>query len=203
MTCRLVSTGVTLTGTATVSYAWGFKWGFPSLLAKMTAYLEALDNLRQQEPAWIPGLCRRCQERGCACGSIEREFVKTIEAHTGGWGGTWTISYVGKLIQTCVPTQSQVSSSTRNVLKSPNQEPVVANVQIPEKLGDQNLWMIKIDESAYSQRQCCTNTACKNDALFESVALNADGKAEYVLLFSCADHIHYYAEQFGFDVPIV
>ena len=42
MTCRLISTGVTLTGTATVSYAWGFKWGFPSLFGSNGAVLLAL-----------------------------------------------------------------------------------------------------------------------------------------------------------------
>ena len=64
MACRLVSISVTLRGTATVSYSWGVKYGFASLLAKMTAYLEALSNLRQQEPPWITNLCKRCRAMG-------------------------------------------------------------------------------------------------------------------------------------------
>jgi hypothetical protein len=201
MACRLVSISVTLRGTATVSYSWGIKYEFASLLAKMTAYLEALGNLRQQEPPWITNLCKRCRAMGCTCGIVERSFVRTIESHTGRWGGSWTITYVGKLTQNCESDPVQVSSGMRDVLKSPEQEPVIANIPIPERLGEQKLWMVKIDQSAYAQEQCCTYAGCKRSALYESVALNDDGRAEYVLLFSCADHIQHYAEQYVFDPP--
>jgi len=202
MPCRLSSTSVTLRGRATVNYSWGFKYGFASVTAKMTAYLDALDNLRQKEPPWVANLCKRCRQSGCSCGTIERSFVKTIESHTGFWGGSWTITYVGKLTQNCESIPVEVSSAKRDALTVSDASPIRANAAVPENLGEQRLWMVRIDLSAYEQKQCCSYAGCQVDAIYESVGLDDDGQVEYILLFSCAGHVQHFANQYGFDVPI-
>lgn len=204
MTCFYGPLSQTISGTGVAFYSWGFKWGFNSGLAKIMAHLQANDNLRLKEPAVVRSLRADCDQRvDCAAGGdYTRVFIRSWEYHTGGpwgWGGMWKVHTLGRVDQPCVDEKVEVSST--GPLKDPESEPALVGIQIPDQLGEQKLWMVRIDQSAYETEQCCSYTECKRNALYQAVILGDKGRVEYVPMFACNRHIHDDAKRFGFDVP--